>query len=591
MENETMMKLTKAVMALALALFAAGALAQNMEGYFTQGSDHVTVAHELFGSDAVKLEFADFDTEPMSELTFGGMGTLEVGTEFSVTYTLTNAVFAESASFRDFNWGVWGTDANGPDDATDDGDAANGLEDADNCVLGFTPRSAEVEVERDGGRSGTNSVTYTVKVLGNSDAAGALVSPAVAIGDPTPLTTSAFMPTPVVTLADCSAAAATATGPTVATNRYLANLATRMIRFDVPDVNATGLSADSAADKNDGKDVGIMVSISQTKSTGTDIKESVQNAHLCGGEAVVGVKSPGMAACPAVEAVKIISGISATAGHGMISLAADDGRAVLVKPDGKHEDPQRVKIATVTIDASFAGGASDQDGDAINAEYGFTNDLAGSLAILVSSQSFRDGDMVYIDYNGNKKIDGREEFEMDGNMAMDNVPLKNGSYVVYYVPNGKDALKHNASFTTSASTEFANVNNRVVSTPARPPATGMLTLHGVRTDTLKAYAIAPLSSTDIANVRVTCESSAAAGCMVFLDCKDTMGVETFGDTGIHIGPNMTARWQQSDIAEALMLEDGWMGRLSCEILSTATVSAQVLTRANGVLVNNTYVAE
>ena len=45
------------------------------------------------------------------------------------------------------------------------------------------------------------------------------------------------------------------------------------------------------------------------------------------------------------------------------------------------------------------------------------------------------------------------------------------------------------------------------------------------------------------------------------------------------------------IAEALGLAEGWEGRMSCDILSTAPISVQVLTRAAGVLVNNTDISE
>ena len=107
----------------------------------------------------------------------------------------------------------------------------------------------------------------------------------------------------------------------------------------------------------------------------------------------------------------------------------------------------------------------------------------------------------------------------------------------------------------------------------------------------KAYAIAPMTSTDIANVRITCESSAKAGCNVFQDCTDEDGINTFGEAGAMVGPGMTERWSQMDIADALGLDDGWEGRMSCDVLSSAAITVQILTRAAGVLVNNTAISE
>ena len=51
---------------------------------------------------------------------------------------------------------------------------------------------------------------------------------------------------------------------------------------------------------------------------------------------------------------------------------------------------------------------------------------------------------------------------------------------------------------------------------------------------------------------------------------------------------MTSTWQQDDIQDALGI-DAWDGRLSCNVLATDKISVQVLTRAEGVLVNNTSV--
>ena len=116
-------------------------------------------------------------------------------------------------------------------------------------------------------------------------------------------------------------------------------------------------------------------------------------------------------------------------------------------------------------------------------------------------------------------------------------------------------------------------------------------MHGIRDRVAKAYAIPPLTSTDTANVRVTCETSAKVRCNVFLDCKDQGGMNTFDEAGAMVGPGMTLRWSQMEIADALGVSEGWEGRLACDVLSSAPFTVQVLTRAVGVLVNNTAIGE
>ena len=417
-----MIRLRNAVVALATGLLATGALAQT--AHFTQDSQAATAAEELFGSGAVKLEFDEFRGTgsddawvPKAKLIFGG-GDINAGSEFHVTLTLSNATFAEPVSNSDFMWGTFGPadTARGGLDCDDtttgtEGDAGVTAGTGDNASMTvFCPAPTEVALERTGGGKNTNSVSFKVTV-GDTALSGNVV-PALNDADP-----AIYVGT------------------------------TRKIVFAVPDLNATGLRAANDEGKG-GKSVGVMVGISQPKSGGTTIMESVKDAHMCGETEVV--KSPGTAACPVVSAAKVITGITATAGTGtMISLVPTDERAVLVGGDGKAVDPQRAHLATVTVAANFAAGARDQDGDMIDADYGFSNDLAGSLAITVASAGFNDDDKVYIDSNGNKKVDGREEFEMDG-VAADTVPLAAGPLHVFYVPSGDDALKHRTSFSTTA---------------------------------------------------------------------------------------------------------------------------------------------
>lgn len=542
-----MIRLRNAILAVVASLFAIGALAQVG---FTQDSETTTVASELFGSGSVKLEFGPSGFQPKAKLIFGGAATINASTEFDLTLTLSNATFAEPVSNRDFMWGGWGaanTTRGGSDCDT------NTADDADPTQLVFCAANQEVTIERDGGGKNTNSVSFTVTVGSElTDIA-------------TPMRTDG--PDDGTDVSDA--------------DPYNENV-TKKIVFVMPELNASGLRA---AGENHGADKGVQVraswAISQTKSSGTEIVESVMMPNQCGG--VGDGKAP--VSCTIVDAAQVVEEITAEKGGGDISLAPADERSVLVGDNGKASDPQRARLATVGVTvADQFGGARDQDGDLIN---GFTGDLAGSLAIRVSSDSFNEGDVVYIDSNGNKEVDGREAFEMDDGVASDTVPLGTSSMDVYYVPSGDVPLKHRSTFTTTANTEFADTDARMRSAK---PATAELSLFGIQKGVAKAYAIAPATSTDESNIRVTCESPGKAGCNVFLDCHDTAGTNTFGEAGVMIGPNATEHLTQMDIQEALGMEESWSGRLSCDVLSSAEISVQVLTRSGpDVLVNNTSV--
>lgn len=278
------------------------------------------------------------------------------------------------------------------------------------------------------------------------------------------------------------------------------------------------------------------------------------------------------------------------AGTGNIDL---EDRAKLISGTTHLAD---IAIGTVMVAAEPGANIKDQDGNPFTS---FSGDLAGDVAIKVASSQFRDGDIVYIDDNGDKAPgDSRELFVIAGGMATGDRALPTpdegtpmATWKVMYRPNGKDALMHGTTMTVSAMTDFSDRDhmNRAAKMDDETSITSMLNLNGIRPNPAKAYAIAPLTSSDMANVRITCESGKA--CNVFLSCHDGMGTEYFGDAGFMVPANGTVRKNQMELSAALgMMEgEGWTGRLACEALSTAPISVQVLTRAEGVLVNNTYV--
>ncbi|MDE0242008.1 MAG: hypothetical protein OXQ84_17755 [bacterium] len=548
-----MTKLRNAVFALAAMLLSTGALAQAVG--FTQDSEEVTVPEELFGGGAVELDFADFEDAdtpfvPKAKLIFNS-ATLNAGTEFSVTFALNGATFDERVVNKHFMWGTWGP-ANSARGGLDCGGDEADDEAADKLV--FCEANEEIDFERKNGSNGDSSVTFDITVVGSGGTAGSNITDQAVPGMPTDADTNPGTP-----------------------DTYPAT-ETRKIVFLIPRVEASGLRAGNAMGVGK-RSATVSISIAQPKmgSGDSEVSESIMMGGHCGETEVsdvMGAQVP----CPIVEAKQTVSGVSNTKGDGMISLDPDDGRMQLV-PEGA------VRLSTVqvttTTDFGDMSGVRDADGDTLPGD--FSGVFAGTLAIEVKSDRFQEGDMVYI-ADG---TDVGEEFSISNGVASRAIDLSSGPVNVMYLPSGDAPLTHKTEFTTTASTEFsgaANLNRSAT------PAKSTLRLQGIDDDGVKAYAIAPVGHTDMSNVRVTCESSAEAGCRVFFECRDQDGMSTFGEAGAAVGPNATARWNQEGIQDALGI-DGWEGRLACNVLSTANISVQVLTRSEGVLVNNTSVNE
>ena len=240
----------------------------------------------------------------------------------------------------------------------------------------------------------------------------------------------------------------------------------------------------------------------------------------------------------------------------------------------------------------------DLDGDNID------EGLRGTLTVnaMGTRGLFNDGDMLFVDYDGDGKLGGGEEVSVDSDMpgmamgsALSIDPDKSdsfnaagtGTFAVYYMPGGKGVINHGAMITLSANVNYSDPTAR-----DEAPATSTTMLHfdGVNSEVM-AYAI-PHSTNgtgDKANVRVRCEAS--AGCRVFLECWDDMGMRSFGKAGTIEG-NALVKWDATAIEGVIGVEDP-ASRLSCRILSAGMVSVQQLTRDGNskTLVNNTYVAQ
>ncbi len=216
-----------------------------------------------------------------------------------------------------------------------------------------------------------------------------------------------------------------------------------------------------------------------------------------------------------------------------------------------------------------------------------TKGLPGTFAVAaMGSENFGMDDMLYVDYNSNKKMDGGEGMDRDGMMAqgrsisIDSI-TNSATYHVYYVPGGKDRITHDSTLTVSASVAY----NSSTSLPEPGSKTeNMFRYDGVG-NALMAYAIPHSAAMDKGNVRVRCEQT--ADCRVFLECFDDMGMREFSEAPMIEG-NSVAVWNGAAIETVTGLEPS--SRISCQILSKGEISVQQLTRSAGVLVNNTYVS-
>ena len=255
---------------------------------------------------------------------------------------------------------------------------------------------------------------------------------------------------------------------------------------------------------------------------------------------------------------------------------------------------------TISTIAKPASGAKfhelyDLDGEPI------AEGLRGTLTVnaMGTRDLFNEDDMLFIDYDKNGKMGSGEAIAIDGNMGMGDAlsvdPDKSdsfdaggtGVFKVYYMPGGKGDINHGSMINLTAMVDYSDPT-AIDEAPMKSATT--LNFDGVTSD-VDAYAI-PFDGNgkgDKANVRVRCE--AAAGCRVFLECWDDMGMRSFGEAGM-IGGNALMTWNAMDIEGVIGAEEA-TSRHSCRILSAGMVKVQQLTRdgTSGTLVNNTYIGE
>ena len=228
--------------------------------------------------------------------------------------------------------------------------------------------------------------------------------------------------------------------------------------------------------------------------------------------------------------------------------------------------------------------------------------LRGTLTITAEGSRglFNDGDVMFIDYDGDGLAGGSEEIDTDGDMAegtalsidpddSDSFDGGTGTFSVYYMAGGKDHINHGSTIEVTASVDYSDPSAR---DETDVMSTTTLNFHGVGNPVM-AYAI-PHSTNEMGdkgNVRVRCEDS--TDCRVFLECWGDDGTETrgFGEVLGGVPADGVEVWNGAAIESVTgRMPDS---RHSCRVLSKGDVTVQQLTRDghSNTLVNNTYVAD
>ena len=228
--------------------------------------------------------------------------------------------------------------------------------------------------------------------------------------------------------------------------------------------------------------------------------------------------------------------------------------------------------------------------------------LRGTLTITAEGSRglFNDGDMMFIDYDGDGMAGDSEEIDTDGKLAegtalsidpddSDSFDGGTGTFSVYYMASGKDHINHGSTIEVTASVDYSDPSAR---DETDVMSTTTLNFHGVGNPVM-AYAI-PHSTNEMGdkgNVRVRCEDS--TDCRVFLECWGDDGTETrgFGEVLGGVPADGVEVWNGAAIESVTgRMPDS---RHSCRVLSKGDVTVQQLTRDghSNTLVNNTYVAD
>ena len=256
---------------------------------------------------------------------------------------------------------------------------------------------------------------------------------------------------------------------------------------------------------------------------------------------------------------------------------------------GSIDLANRAKLASFATKVELASLTREENPAALEAK-GVESFVAGTGSaaniIVTVTGPIREGDTVYFDQDMDTKMGAKESLGITGGVASKSFRLSNATSgaKVYYIPDGATEMKA-GNFSAKFAVEYDAVS---VKTPAAVTKVAKLVYNGV-SERARAYAIPNAGSNDIANIRIKCEAGGTQMCTVFLECNEQNGMSHFGELGSTIAAGATLVLRAEDIADVLPDTDSWVGRLSCDVLSSKDVSVQVLVRSGDSLINNTYV--
>ena len=162
------------------------------------------------------------------------------------------------------------------------------------------------------------------------------------------------------------------------------------------------------------------------------------------------------------------------------------------------------------------------------------------------------------------------------------------TYTLYYIPASGVVPQNTFSMMYAVNWAAADIADRSLTAgSARVQYEGLRTM-------AHAYAIPNPGNADQGNLRIRCQESKGTTCAVFFECRDHDGVLVGDGTLPEVAiPGQELELYQSKTSLPRILGvRGWEGRLSCNIMSTADVSVQLLVRSGsvGTLTNNTYIS-
>lgn len=351
------------------------------------------------------------------------------------------------------------------------------------------------------------------------------------------------------------------------------------ICFWVPDLNVTLATVMAGPPPVRGVNV-TASAIKSTASTGTPFPAAVNGPDADTDMNSATPMVPGPITMKTIfQAMNVLNANLGTGGTGQVNIADRTKIAVGGTPDPSVTGAgaaMGLSLGMLTVSLSQTP-IWKLDGSGTISTDSLDPTLSGQIKVSVGGQ-FQSGDMV-VAGGGPTAL----KVAPSGGMAELMPPIEVGSKAIVYVPGGVDVLTP-GRFATGAAYLFNDRrNNNAMITPM---STAEIKYLGIEIAGY-AYGVVRGGGMESSYGRVTCESSAAGSCAIFVDCTDQDGMNYFGAAPpIPVGE--TAVWNSDALAG--VLDGGWeTGRGRCDIHSNGQVSVQHMVRSGQGLINNSTV--